>query len=76
MPIIEPKKYFSEKRAVAMLRDTGTVALLNHDEVIYCIDCMFQKHSHKISEYWGLDSDEIASSDQLYICDECGKKIG
>jgi hypothetical protein len=58
-----------------MLKKTGTVALYNDNDVIYCIDCMFKNHSHELAAFWSLDAEDIAKSEKIYICDECGKEI-
>lgn len=74
MPIIDKKDQHGGRMALVMLKQTGTVALYN-DNAVYCFECMFMKHSHEVTKFWSLDKDDIAESEKVYICDECGKEI-
>jgi hypothetical protein len=74
MPIIDKKRQRSGKIVLIMLKEHGTVALYN-DDAVYCFECMFEKHSHEIVNFWSLDADAIVKNGKIYICDECGKEI-
>ena len=74
MSISDEEKEFGGSVILEMLKETGTVALYNDDEV-YCFMCMFANHSHRASSFWSLDEDDIAKSEKVYVCDECGKTI-
>ena len=75
MPIIDLKRLAGCRIGLTMLKEAGTIALFNDKDVVYCIDCMFEKHSHELPTFWSLEAEDIASSYKIYICDECGKKI-
>lgn len=75
MPENDEEKGSGGRFALAMLRDTGTIALINNDDLVYCLDCMFFKHSHELAKFWSLDAEDIEKREEACVCADCGKNL-